>query len=870
MSGRHMNREHRSPPARQRVKEQDHQTKQTGKAADVRFTSRSGRSLHSSRLSPLHKRQQGEQQEEKEQHQHQHQQQQQQTKEKPKSQRGKYVSSSPMTQKGSSTVSPGVSKSSVAKERPSARRNNKSDNVLHIVAPLVPPVENELTANGYVQAEVLLPTSTSDSNMNLSFSRFAPLTERSASHEMEITTNPENGVKNEDEINTSAVFGEFLTDDMLREWTGWEDLHLVLSAEMHVDAVRTLGVDTLSERMPLLHSLRLNSSRIPQIRLLGTKYMNLKRLWLRGSRIECLRGIGACAPLLEELYASFNVINDITPLLDLSDTLEVVDLEGNEIRDSNTLIQSLPLLRKVKYLTLQGNPVEMSYYTFKESSTASEKGLSPPPSFRDFVRSLMPDLQYLDDIPLTENDTTHAHSSTTTTTTTTTMTKTKTKTLIPPKAEDNHTEEDKQDTSLVETKKRNSNHVDPLKVSLCDEYMFLQQCIRESGFDALDAAVEDETRSLYTRPQTSCAGARPRRSSLSAHVNNNPRACSSANAAGRRPIYNNNNNTRTPPSATFPPPNVSTHSSGTSTNVSPSTSSLTVGRPMVGGSAVSLRRRLPPLHPSSATHNISRVDSSSSKSDSTQSAVDGGQHGRLNNGMMFAVKERDDRVILDQDELQSLLSTAPIRMNDLSLDVPLFDDEDEWEMYKQSLLRRVDSQNMNAQRWIKYVNSEYANSSHGDHENVGLSGCSYSTSVRTTSASSNPTTLSNTQEMNAGQLPSTSLTSTHVTPPASTAAVAVVVESIESCAASEEVSPDDKFSKVRDVEEKGKGEREKEKLNDDEIKEEEENWRQELLRSVVRSRTRTARAGMSGRSLRLGDVYNDGMTTFEFLDNGDV
>ncbi|KAH9589291.1 hypothetical protein LSM04_005918 [Trypanosoma melophagium] len=824
-----MNQEHQSPHARQGIKEQHEQQQESGKqkrkGGNDRLTVRSGKNYsHSSKLSPLPKRQQGKHEEHE----------QQEHPENPKTQRG---------QEGSDSISPRGSKSYFAKEHPSTSRDNKSENVLHPVRPLVPSVESKLTANSYTQAEIPFSSSNGDNNSNLLLSRFAPLTERSVSSEVAATSNADEFYgKNKEEFDTSTVFGEFLTDDMLREWTGWEDLHLVLTAEMHLDAVRTLGVDTISERMPLLHSLRLNNSRIPQIRLLGTKFMNLKRLWIRGSRIGCLRGIGACAPLLEELYASFNSVRDITPLLDLSDTLEVVDFEGNEIHDSNMLLRCLPLLRKVKFLTLQGNPVEISYYNSQEeSSNATEKSFSASTSFREFVRSLMPDLQYLNDIPFDENNS-RAQSSASKAI------------LIQPNSPDNHAEQHKEDSSLLETTTTaDINHVDPLNVSLCDEYMFLQQCIRECGFDALDAAVEDETRPLYTRPQTSCAGARPRLSSLTSQLNSNSRSCNSANAAGRRPITNND--TRIPLSSTFPP-HASNASSGTSTTVaSPCTSSLTVGRPMVGGGAVSLRRRLPPLHPTPLAHTASTTDSSSSKSFySAQSGGDG----------ISGEPEAGD--------VHFTPTSTPLRGNHLALDTPLFEEEEEWEVYKQSLLRRGEAQrtgsSSNAQRWIKYVGSESVNSSHGEPENGGLSGLSYSTSARTTSASSDPSARCNNNNnndnhnhtVNGGQvtpLPSQSLSSTNMTVllPTPRAAIAVA-DSVESCAASVEVSPDGKSSEVRGTEEKRK--REKEKVNEDEIREEEA-WRQELLRSVARSRTRTARAGMSGKSLRLGDVSNNDM-----------
>lgn len=60
---------------------------------------------------------------------------------------------------------------------------------------------------------------------------------------------------------------------------------------------------------------------------------------------------------------------------------------------------------------------------------------------------------------------------------------------------------------------------DPLDEALTDELELVQACIRECKFDILDAAIEARHKTLYSRPSTSCCGARPRR--LSAENNNN-------------------------------------------------------------------------------------------------------------------------------------------------------------------------------------------------------------------------------------------------------------------------------------------------------------------------------------------------------------
>jgi len=89
------------------------------------------------------------------------------------------------------------------------------------------------------------------------------------------------------------------------------------------------AVNRLGELCPNLRELKLNDSQLCSFRDLGTSLRNLRILWLSRSGITDLDGISVLERL-EELYVSFNDIDDLTPL-SLHDTLAVLDLEANKV-----------------------------------------------------------------------------------------------------------------------------------------------------------------------------------------------------------------------------------------------------------------------------------------------------------------------------------------------------------------------------------------------------------------------------------------------------------------------------------------------------------------------------------------------------------
>jgi Leucine-rich repeat (LRR) protein len=60
----------------------------------------------------------------------------------------------------------------------------------------------------------------------------------------------------------------------------------------------------LGTHLSSLESLKLNGSRVCTLRSLGTKFTNVKFLWLCNCELQDLDGVGVL-PNLEELYVSF-------------------------------------------------------------------------------------------------------------------------------------------------------------------------------------------------------------------------------------------------------------------------------------------------------------------------------------------------------------------------------------------------------------------------------------------------------------------------------------------------------------------------------------------------------------------------------------
>ncbi|XQJ26550.1 hypothetical protein NXY56_002512 [Leishmania guyanensis] len=302
-----------------------------------------------------------------------------------------------------------------------------------------------------------------------------------------------------------------VTADVLRDWTGWEDLERVLTTQLLVDADAMIGVDQIGEHLPSLSSLKLNGSRLSRVRHLGTGFRALRYLWLNRCHVADLCGIAACCPSLVELYLPFNHVRDVSPVMALSETLEVLDVEGNLLEDAVDLGAVLASLHAVRALSLLGNPLTCKYQArvrdayrdllaeercrdcaIKVASSDVCFPMLPPSEHNTFshvlsawVALLMPQLQTLNDVAIdvavaSSFDSFPLHGS-----------------------------------SAEEASRRlaapASTHVDPLDDSLAEELRLVEECVRDTDvFDPLIAAVDEANRHVYMRPSTSCGGVQRR------------------------------------------------------------------------------------------------------------------------------------------------------------------------------------------------------------------------------------------------------------------------------------------------------------------------------------------------------------------------
>ena len=229
-----------------------------------------------------------------------------------------------------------------------------------------------------------------------------------------------------------VVAEEFLSDAMLRRLAGREDLESTHFLEMTADTSdQTLG--DLGHRLPALEQLKLSNSNISTLRDLGTALKELQArpraatqpslparaplprfspgpatrararllshahrlmcnslpfpkpsaqvLWIARSNLREMEGLGAFDNL-RELYAAFNDITDLSPLMN-AERLQVLDLEANAIDDAG----------QVHYLT---DCTELTVLTLQDNPFADDD------DYRAQVRALLPNLTLLDDEPFDE------------------------------------------------------------------------------------------------------------------------------------------------------------------------------------------------------------------------------------------------------------------------------------------------------------------------------------------------------------------------------------------------------------------------------------------------------------------------------------
>ncbi|XP_045039364.2 leucine-rich repeat-containing protein 56 isoform X2 [Desmodus rotundus] len=180
---------------------------------------------------------------------------------------------------------------------------------------------------------------------------------------------------------------ECLSPARLRALAQMDDLRLVSVLEICVDT-REHSLGNFGLHLPNLSQLKLNDSRLGSVRDLGTSLGHLQVLWLARCGLTDLDGI-SCFPSLQELYASYNDVSDLSPLC-LLEQLEVLDLEGNGVEDLGQ-VRYLQLCPRLATLTLEGNLVCLR----PRPSDKVPRGYN----YRAEVRKLIPQLQVLDERP---------------------------------------------------------------------------------------------------------------------------------------------------------------------------------------------------------------------------------------------------------------------------------------------------------------------------------------------------------------------------------------------------------------------------------------------------------------------------------------
>ncbi|CAG9318368.1 unnamed protein product [Blepharisma stoltei] len=134
----------------------------------------------------------------------------------------------------------------------------------------------------------------------------------------------------------------------------------------------------ISEECPQLTELKLNGSSLESLRDLGTGWNELTILWVVRTGLVEFEGISAF-PKLSELYAAFNAVTDLSCLM-FNDTLQVLDIEGNQIGEWSQ-IEQLKYCDQLWSLNLESNPIVKNL------------------EYRSKCLEMLPQLQILDDNP---------------------------------------------------------------------------------------------------------------------------------------------------------------------------------------------------------------------------------------------------------------------------------------------------------------------------------------------------------------------------------------------------------------------------------------------------------------------------------------
>lgn len=205
-------------------------------------------------------------------------------------------------------------------------------------------------------------------------------------------TNIENGITETRDGHAKDMAEEDMEQDFhdnilsagtLRSITGNPDLHSVTTIELQINT-EGQSLDDIGVRLPNLIELNLTGSFITSIRDIGMQSLrNLTKLTIASCGLTDLDGLEYLTSL-QELYASGNHIEDLSPLM-MHESVKVIDLSRNEIKgiESAEFLESIPRLVSLR---LEGNALcHLKFY-------------------RNVVCSRIPLLCVLDGIQVTDTD----------------------------------------------------------------------------------------------------------------------------------------------------------------------------------------------------------------------------------------------------------------------------------------------------------------------------------------------------------------------------------------------------------------------------------------------------------------------------------
>jgi len=147
-----------------------------------------------------------------------------------------------------------------------------------------------------------------------------------------------------------------LTSQHLQRICGTQDLVNVRQLELMIDSEH-VDLDHLTEFLPSLNGLILDSSKIESFRDVGASLRMLCMLSVANCGIRELDGIGILSNL-KEISLAHNQISDLTPLA-MHEYLEIIDLSYNALEDMNECAM-LGTCAKLRQLDMRGNPFSHS------------------------------------------------------------------------------------------------------------------------------------------------------------------------------------------------------------------------------------------------------------------------------------------------------------------------------------------------------------------------------------------------------------------------------------------------------------------------------------------------------------------------------